>query len=567
MRRLAASLMAGLVCAAVASAQGSDERSRAREASARRDWPTALQLFERLVERHPQDVDLLIEAARVQGFADRNAEAARLYRQALAAAPGRRADIVPSLAWQSLWSGEAAQALALFDERLAALSGPARAEWLDGLAQARQALGDQAGALQAYREADALSPGQKRLQQRLALSWLWNGHEARATELLQELARRHPQDREIAWSLANTRNFAGAHRAALAGFRAWPHPGAPGERADLARAWRWAGYEERALPLLAEPIDAESAWLRDYRVRREVAPYVYATAERSEDRDALVLRAAVLGGGWHPRAGATAELQGRTLTLRDAHDGMDGRQLLATLRWRVGEAEAPGGTWWPSVALRVSQIEGWQTWAPTVRLTGIPRDHWRVDLEATRELVEAPRALASRVQVDVASIGVEHRPPAPWQLSAAAAIARFDDGTQRLRLSTRAAWRVVSRPRVWAGAEGLWLDRLQGHPATDRGYWNPLRYHEARAFVALEQEWRPFELQGRLAYGSSRELDGSGRWSRGSPHMWELGLGWDLRPALRLRLAAGGSGADLGLGGGGTGYWRRYLNLSANLWF
>lgn len=521
----------------------------------------------RLVERHPGDVELLIESARVHGYADRNADAARLYRQALALEPGRRADILPSLAWQSLWGGQAAQALALFDERLPQLAGAARAEWLDGLAQARQALGDQSGALQAYREADALAPGQRRLQQRLALSWLWNGQELRAAQLLQDLAKRHPQDREIGWSLANALNFSGAHRAALAAFAAWPQPVAAGERVDLARAWRWAGFEERALPLLGDPVDAEAAWLRDYRVRRELASYGYATVERSQDRDALVSRAAVLGAGWHPWAGTTAELQGRRLDLHDAAGEPDGQQLQALLRWRVGEPQSPWGTWWPTVALRVSSIDGWHSTAPTLRLAGVPRDHWRVDLEATRELVEAPRALANRVHVDMASVGVDHRPPAPWQASGALALQRFDDGTQRLRASARAAQRVATKPRTWVGLEGMWLQRTQGDPAVDRGYWNPRRYLETRAFVAIEQEWRPLDLQARLALGGSREVDGAGRSSSGRPHQWELGLGWDVSPALRLRLAAGGSGAGLGVGGGGAGYWRRYANLSANVWF
>lgn len=138
-------------------------RAQARAAAERRDWPQALAGFDELVARHGDDVDLLIEAARVNGFADRNAQAAALYRRALALAPARRADILPSLAWQSLWGGEPAQAQALFGERLAEASGAVRAELLDGLGQARQALGDQAGALQAFREAHALAPSDPRL--------------------------------------------------------------------------------------------------------------------------------------------------------------------------------------------------------------------------------------------------------------------------------------------------------------------------------------------------------------------------------------------------------------------
>ncbi|MFO1267889.1 MAG: hypothetical protein U1F67_14630 [Rubrivivax sp.] len=61
----------------------------------------ALPLYERLVRRAPGNADLLIEAARVfLGWADRNARLAAL-PAARRRSTARRADIVPSLAWQT----------------------------------------------------------------------------------------------------------------------------------------------------------------------------------------------------------------------------------------------------------------------------------------------------------------------------------------------------------------------------------------------------------------------------------------------------------------------------------
>ena len=115
------------------------ELAAARAATDRRDFASALPLFERLVLRAAGDADLLIEAARVFGWADRNARSAALYRQALASAPARRADIVPSLAWQTLWAGETSAALALFEE--AATSRPTDRELGWALANALNAAG------------------------------------------------------------------------------------------------------------------------------------------------------------------------------------------------------------------------------------------------------------------------------------------------------------------------------------------------------------------------------------------------------------------------------------------
>lgn len=561
---------ATLAAAQAPSLSTAELRAEARAAVERRDWPAALQRFERLVERHGDDVDLLIESARVHGFADRNVESAALYRRALALAPQRRADIVPSLAWQALWGGAAQEAMALFDEMAATAQGPARAEALDGLGQARQAAGDQAGALRAFRAAHALAPAAPRLHRRLAMSMLWNGDEAGAIRELEALVAAAPGDRDLAWALANARNFHGRHRAALRGFLAWQAPARPGERADLARAWRWAGYEDRAWPLLANPTDPESAWLRDWRVRRELAPYGYVTVERAEDRDPLVTDALVVGAGWHPVPGATLEFQGRRLRLDDPFGRPDGRQWQASFGWRQGEPDRGAGTWWPTLALKVVDIGGWQAAMPAARLRWLPDDGWRLDAEATREPVETPRAVANRVHVDAVALGVERRPDPLWLLGGGVAVLRFDDGSTRARIAGRIERRVLARPRVAAGLEAMAFDRIDGGGATDRGYWNPRRYAEARAYVALSHDFRPFDLQLRLGLGTAREVDGSGNRSQGRPHLWELGLGWDLSPGLRLRLAAGGSGQGLGLSagdGGGAGYWRRYVNLSANAWF
>jgi tetratricopeptide (TPR) repeat protein len=558
-----------------AAAQGAqvptaELRSQARAAALKRDWTAALAGFDELVARHGDDVDLLIEAARVHGFADRNARAAALYRRALALAPARRADIAPSLAWQSLWGGAPAEARALFAALAAATSGAARVEMLDGLGQAHQAQGEQARALQAFGEAHALAPGQLRLHRRYAMSLLWNGDEGAAIRELRILVARQPSDRDLAWALANALNFDGQHRAALRGFLAQAAPTHPGQRADLARAWRWAGYEERALPLLADPIDADSRWLRDYRVRRELRSYGFVAIERAEDRDKLSVDALVVAAGGHPSAGSTLELQARRLRLDDDFGDPQATQLRALYAWRVGAPDGERGTFWPTLALGASHFPGWNPLTASARLRWVPRDGIRVDGEAARELVEAPRAVAHRVTLDVLSAGVEARTDPRWVVAGSAAVLRFDDGSTRVRAAGRIERRVLARPRVALGVEGMAFERVAGERDVDRGYWNPRRYAEARAYVALTHEIRPFELQARVGVGSARETDDAGQRSHGSPHLWELELGWDVSPTLRLRLAAGGSGQGLGVsagGSGGAGYWRRYLNLRADVWF
>lgn len=577
--RLAAGLLGSAVgiasaagAAAAPDATAAADLAAARAATGRADYAGALALFERLLAARPDDTDLLIEAARVNGFADRNAEAARLYRRVLALAPQRRADVLHALAWQTLWSGDAAAATALFEELR--LRGGDWADALDGLGQARQAQGDQGGALAAYRAAlaalaaDAAAARRRGLQRRVALSLLWNDRPDEAIAALQALVDTDAGDRASRWALANALNFAGRHREALTQFARAGAPRGDGERADLARAWRWAGYEDRAAPLLHGQTEREAVWVRDWRVARETAPWGWAGVEHALDRDRLESLAWVFGGGWQPAPGTSAELQVRRLRLDDANGRVSGEQVRAQWRGRLGEPDAGGGTWWPTLALRASRLGGWTALEPTLRATWVPRDGWRVDGEATREVIETPLAVHNQVTVDVWSLGADHRPAARWSLTGALAGLRFDDGNRRTRVSGRADYALALKPRWVVGVDAMAFRSSQpsGPERPGRGYWNPRRYGEWRAFTAITHDARPFDLSARLAVGAASETDGWDQRSRGRPNQWELALGYDLAPHWRLRLNAGGSGNGFGLGSGGAGYWRRTLGLSVSGW-
>lgn len=572
--RRAGSLALALVMSALAASAGAaldpDTLGAARQATDRRDFTAALPLYGRLVAADPQDADLLIEAARVHGFADRNAEAARLYRQALAAAPGRRADILPSLAWQTLWADAAGEALPLFEVVAAeAAAEPVRADALDGQAQARVALGDNAGAIAAWRAALALRPGDEALRRQLAAALGWAGRHDEAIAMLQDLAARAPGDRDRAWALAAARNQAALHGAALVGFARLGPPLNAGERLDLAQAWRWAGFDDRAAPLL-EGLDLPDAQALRQRVARETSSHAFASVEAAEDRDDLRTRVTTLGVGWRPAPGALAEVRVRSLSLDYPAGSPSSAQLQGLLRWRLGEPTAPRGTLWPTLALRIMRFGDWQAVTGSARATWVPRDRWRLDADAGRELVETPLAIANRVHVDTWSLGVDHRPRPGLAWAASAAALRFDDGNLRRRMTARVEHRLRPAPRWTVGAEGQHFE--SSDPAVVggvgyRGYWNPRRYEEWRLFAAFAAERGAWDLYGRIGLGGARETNGDGVTTQGTPHLWELRVGHDLSPTVRLGVAAGGSGSGLGLAGGGSGYWRRYLNLSVSGWF
>ena len=562
-----AALAAALLLVSLGSWAAAPDLNTARAAAQQRDFAAALSVYAALLVQSPQDVELLIEVARVQGFADHNREAAALYRRALVIAPQRRAELLPSLAWQTLWGGDAAAALPLFD---ALADDPAqRADALDGRGQARLALDQPGTAAIDFRQALALNPDNTPLQRRLARALLWADQPDAAAAVLQALLQRQPTNRDAAWALAITHNLGGRHRLALREFAALASPSGDAQRADVARAWNWAGYADRAAPLLAGQTDPEVVWLRDFRVGREGRHLAYGGIEHAVDSDSLESLTTTVGGGLRLRSGATLDLRLRRLSLADANGSPTGEDLQALYSWRLGDATDPGGSWWPALALRALRLGGSTVLGGLARVTWIPQDLWRVDAEWSRDRINTPKAVADGVHADALSLGADHQLTPRLGVTAAITGIRFDDGNRRLRLYGRAEYLLLPRPRWAAGVEATWFNasRPTGPAVADRGYWNPARYQEARVYLSWRWERRPWDASARVGLGVSNETDGFGNRSTGHPNQWAIEFGHDFSPALRGTLSAAGSGSSLGLGSGGIGYWRRSLGMNLIAWF
>lgn len=526
-----------------------NDLSAARAATDARRFDEALRLFEALLRARPADSDLLIETARVYGYADRHREAVATYRRVLDVAPQRRHDVLPSLAWQTLWAGDPATARTLFAEARAA-AGPNQrlhAELLQGEGEAVAALGDAAGALALYRQALAMQPGDAGLQRRIA----------------------------------RTLNASGRHAAAAALY-AQADDGRDAElRLDHARARRWAGDDAGAHALLAGRSDDSAVWLRDWRLARELKPSASASIDHATDRDDLDATAVQLAAGRWLTPTLHGEVALRHLRLDEPANDADVQRLSGRLAGRFGAIDAPGGLWLPSLTVAAHTVEGgadgWHPVTGSLSLRWLPVDGWRFGAELGRELVETPTAIGNRITLEVAALSAEHRLTPRWTLAGSAAQLRFCDHNTRTRFNGRVAYLVRAHsPRVEAGIEAMAFESsrpasfaavLPPGAGAPQGYWNPRRYAEGRATLTLEGEAQPLEWQIKLALGTAREVDGDGRRSSARPHQIEAALAYDFSPAWRLRVHAGTSGAGFGVSGGGAGYWRRSVGISLSGWF
>jgi tetratricopeptide (TPR) repeat protein len=573
--RVRSLLFAALLLASVAQAQ---TLQQARDQVDARQYGQALPIYEVLLRAQPANTDLLIEAARVYGFADRHKEAIATYRRVIEVDPGRLKDVAASLAWQTLWSGDAAAALPLFEQARGFATEPkALAELWRGSGEACVQTGDNACALDAYRQALALTPGDKDLQRRIALVLLWMDEYAQSEAAWRALLAEDPKDKRAQAGLARTLNAAGRHNEAVRMYGLIDDGSDADLRLDHARALRWAGYDAAAFPLLNARTDDAAMFLRDWRADREQKNFVWAGIDYSTDADDLDILAVAAGAGTLLKPGLVLEGGYRFARLDSPQGDVNANRVEATLRGLVGTpGVTPPGLVIPSLTLAWNDYDGWTPITGYARVRWLPQDLWRFSADLGREVVETPQAIGNRITVDVAALGAEYRMPPRWTVGGTLSNLRFSDGNNRVRVYGHLDYATRFNPKVVVGLEGAaFNDSDPASFATPRppgtlapaGYWNPKDYVEGRIFAGIYHERDDWDAYARVAWGLSRETDGDGNSSSGNPNLLEAGIAHDVGPGLRWRLYAGGSGSSFAVGNGGGNYWRRYVGFMLTAWF
>jgi tetratricopeptide (TPR) repeat protein len=532
---------------------------QARTLVDQRRYAEAIAVYEILLAEQPGQADLLIEAARVNAWADRHPPAASLYQQAIDAAPHRRYDVLLALAWQLAWDGRHEEAIPLFQE--VAQQVPAqKTEARHGLAESLSATNRLPQALETYRTL-ATDPADLKARKGEARVLLWLDRHAEAAERYRAILQAHPADKEAQTGLARALNHGGRHFAAVSAYAAAVRDDpdlARDTRVERAVALRWAGLEDAALRTLG---DADGKGVSDLRsrLRQETASHLRADFESSWDSDDLDILA--LTAGWQQRfpAGRLLDVSARGARIEQDGSRIDGRQLLVRAGARLGNVEQ--GLFWPALTVGVRDYEGWQTAAWKLQGKWIPADLWRVDLEAGNEVVENIESLTNEVTFNAVSASADWRFAPRWSATLGGAVLRFDDDNQRTRLTGRVE-RIVktTQPRIVLGAEGMGFN--DSDPTLERGYYNPEHYRELKMLARAEHETAGWLLDARLALGKLWETPGDDS----GLYAWELSAARDLATMLRLRLYAGGSDSSAFLQGTGSGYTRNYLGTSL-IWF
>ncbi len=557
---------------------GAGMLQQAREKVDARQYGQALPIYEALLREQPANTDLLIETARVYGFADRHKQAIATYRRVIEVDPQRSKDVVASLAWQTLWSGDASGALPLFEQARGFSTDPKQvSELWRGSGEACVHTGDNACALHAYREALALSPGDRDLRWRIATVLLWLDEYAQAEAAWRALLAEDPKDKRAQAGLARTLNAAGRHNEAVRLYAPLDDGSDADLRLDHARAVRWAGYDAATVPLLAGRSDWPAVFLRDWRADREQRSYVWGGVDYSTDKDDLDILSATAGAGTLLQPGLWLEGAYRGARLESPQGDVDAKRVQATLRGLIGTpGAAPPGLLLPSATIAWNDYDGWTPITGNASLRWQPQDLWRLSADVGREVIETPQAIANRITANTASLGAEYRAPPRWAFGGVVSHLGFSDGNNRARIYGHADYALHFNPKVVVGVEGAafrdsdpasYAAVLPPGTLPPAGYWNPRRYAEARVFAGVWYDRDDWDAYARVALGWSRETDGDGFSSTGNPNLLEAGIAHDVSKDLRWRLYAGGSGSSFAVGNGGGNYWRRYVGFMLTAWF
>ncbi len=238
-------------CLALAWAHGvaADQLQDARVLVQQRQYARALHAYAPLLRQKPDDANLLIEVARVNGWADRHAQAIALYQRVLHVAPVRRDDVLLPLAWQLVWANRPAQAIPYFENYLQRHPHHPHAQL--GLAGALAAAGRPDAAVTSYDRVLAAVPENWNALLGKARVLVQQRQYARALHAYAPLLRQKPDDANLLIEVARVNGWADRHAQAIALYQRVLHV-APVRRDDvlLPLAWQlvWANRPAQAIP-------------------------------------------------------------------------------------------------------------------------------------------------------------------------------------------------------------------------------------------------------------------------------------------------------------------------------
>lgn len=417
------------------------------------------------------DADALAARARQAAHADRNAESAHLFAEAIEAAPQRRAEWLREYGEQLVYSGHAEEAIPLLRERLGTPGMPED---------------DRIGTLRA-----------------LALALSWTDRLAESAAVYRRVLAERPDDVDASRGLARVTSWSGRQREAGAMLRQYlaRHPDDAEARVLLAQSEWWLGRPDLAsqtlrLPGLGERGDAKKL---SADIARELAPRSIVRAQRSTQSDDLEIQAAAVETQWRMNEGLTRiapRVEAWRYIADGPHDVEDVRPG-AHVHHRFGddwELNVDGGL----ERIRPEAAPDYSKLTYGVWLTAWANDRLRFDLSTNRNTFDNVTSLERQITARRHGISTDVAPDERTKLALRADYSDYSDGNRRRFAQAEGEWRTHAHPDLWIGARFTHFDFSE---LLDNGYFNPLNYNAYLVTSRIEghgEDWRwSYALFGR----------------------------------------------------------------------
>jgi hypothetical protein len=227
----------------------------------------------------------------------------------------------------------------------------------------------------------------------------------------------------------------------------------------------------------------------------------------------------------------------------------DAQAILAL--WRNQQRDTLTGTIAEVGLVRIdgrTRVIGDATWSLR------PKEHTGIELIASGDLVETRRALDRGTAYTFAGVSAEQQLSERFTVIGLAGYQRFTDGNARVHLRGRLIWLLV--PEHGITAQLRWRRYDTSQLDVDGAYFNPGRYQDWQAGLAMRKRYAGWLWSGMLAAGRER-IDGNGQQTT---KLAELRAEGTL--AGNIRLAVHGSYNRSAGVGGANGYWVRVAGVT-----
>lgn len=465
------------------------------------------------IPANAQTANETVTMARAAAQADRNAESAELFEQAIDNDPSLRTGALRELADQLTYSDRAGLAVPLYREVLVRsdLTLEERRRALAGLALALAWSDHHAEAVATY---DAILTDQPANIQALigrARVLTWQHRYNDAEQDLRRAVRSDPRKAEARRALAEVQSLAGHQRDALQTLEALAGATDAQTLKLIGRTQLWAGRPRLAQSslehaLAARPKDSDAKNLLQ-ETRLASRPQTEVSVSYANQSDATSLIHVGAAQSIEVAEGATVGIA-YDFTSLDRFDGVSvkAHQPAATARIVLSDnatVDVRAGLAFEDEPTKTDRYVYYNT-----RLTIVPSDNLRFDFGAERSTPDNIRSMLLDIRIASYGASVDIGSDAAWKASLRGSYADYSDGNNRLWGQAELRRRLAWRPNVFAGVRytRFHFDRL-----LDNGYFNPRSLSEVEAVTQVWGRWGSIYYDLRGSAGQENTEPGEAR--------------------------------------------------------